>query len=322
MASRKWHRRQAMALAASLLTLSACAADLPMSGGQTVEDALGYTPQRWRALIEARDQAVEHCMSVAGFRFRVSTDWAFLSTSPRGPFDLTTPTAVVEYERRYGYGLVQRVAALRQAERDFAAESNDEYFATLSAADQNRFRETLYGPNGDTGCASQGLEVTAGIPLPEGGQLGEDYGAALGELYESGDYQDWEADVVDCLEEHDISVANGELATAARPHLVELLELTGSDYETDGEGRLKYSLSVEGLGADHAARLRRLAVDERRAAGIEADCREQHADRLDGLMAEASRDVLRDYADEISALRGALLAAGRHFRQPARTDEG
>lgn len=311
-----------MAIAASLLTFSACAVDSPASDGQTVEDALGYTPQRWRALIEARDRTVEDCMRVAGFRFRVSTDWAFHSTSPRGPFDLTTPTAVVDYERRYGYGLVQRVTALRQAERDFAAESNDEYFSALSAADRERFRETLYGPDGDGGCASDALEVTAGIPLPEGGHLGEDYGAALGELYESGAYHGWEADVVDCLEEHDISVANGELATAARPHLLELLELTGSEYKTDAEGRLQYSLSVEGLGADQVARLRRLAADERRTAGVEADCREQRAEELDRLMAEASRDVLHDYADEISALRGALLAAGRHSRHPARTDEG
>lgn len=244
-------------------------------------------------------------MSDQGFRFRVSTDWSFRSTQPRGPFDITTPLAAEGYEKRYGYGLVQRYHALRQAKRDFAAEENDKYFAGLSEDQQTLFRAALYGESGKPGCAQSGIELTGGVSLPEGDDLGQAYGEAIGKLYESSDYEAWEGKVVGCLDNRGVDVEGSDLVLAQRPFLVELLELTGSEYHVTG-GRIHFTMSAPALDEAEMARLQKLGEAERAAAKLESSCRAEHRGELLHLMAWASEHILDEYADEIAALHAAL----------------
>jgi len=287
----------------TMVSLSGCSS---AGSGETLEEVLGFTPERWRSLIDKRDAAVVACMARAGFEFRVSTDWKFWDTAPHGAFDVTTPLAVPAYLRQHGYGLVERLESLEREKQDLDRVSNQEVYDELVPDEQRRFQEVLYGPAGDTGCAGEAADLAGGVVLPEGGLLGDDYGAAIGQLYESSRYERWADDVVECMAAQGTDVSDGDLEKAQRPHLIRLLEITKSKYEIV-DGRVHYSMNLPERSPKLHAELSALRRGELRTAAVEADCRVEHQDEMHALMAEASADLIEEHDEEIQALAGALL---------------
>jgi len=279
----------------------------PAADGPGLEAAAAYEHDAWNDLLHGHESDLVSCMESRGFRFWSEATWDYLTLGPHGLFGLSTPSAEQHYLTKYGYGVAQRVEVLRSELKNIEKPSNERYARSLPLPRREKYARALFGGEGVKGCVEYAQEdVVSVLGLPDGGPLGEEFGAALREAEETAQYRSWESRVVECLGRQGIDVEDGDLITLERPFLIRLLDLAGSKYEVDGDGNVHYDLKASELKGIDGRALAALRRDEMSTARAEAKCRTQAGTDAQLAVDQASAHLATDYASEVAQLRRAM----------------
>jgi hypothetical protein len=300
----------AVLLFSVLAVVQSCAGSPVVTGGSKpgLEEATGYTDERWNRLLRKHESNIVQCMRSRGFKFWSTASWAYLTLNPHGLFGLRTPSAEHAYLASYGYGVVRRVAVLKAEHRSLGRPTNEAYAASLPAERRQAYARALFGSDGAPGCAQPESDVVLRLGLPDGGELGDAYGQALDRARKSDNYVEWQQRVVDCLRKAGVEVPAGDLDYVERPFLERLLTLAGSAYTVDGEA-IAYDLSLKDAARISARSLRDLHADEMETAAIEFKCREDAGTQAQDAVDAETLELVDEYAEEVSLLRASLQQA-------------
>lgn len=274
----------------------------------TLEEAVGFTQDRWRSLIESQDRRVERCMAARGFRYDAETiDWRERAEAPHGLFEIISPTAEREYLLRHGYGMTVRIRGLV---RTAAQQNNDpqlRYLETLTEQKRAAFLEALTGDDDESaGCLAKVSAVVRRLQLPSDGQLAAAFGQAIGDLHTSDGYRRFARDVITCMRKRGVAVAeDDDLVSVQRPVLVKSLEMTHSEYSYE-DGRIHFSMKASRITPEVLAQLPALRAEEFRVAAVEAACRDEHADAMRRLMVTYTGPLVGQFPKDVAALTEAL----------------
>jgi hypothetical protein len=301
-------------VAASWVSVTASATD-PAPGNadlQVLETAIGYTPERARALADRRNGLIQDCMAAAGFSWSAPFESALLTASPHGLFGLETPESVRRYRLQYGYGAAQRVYVLLEEERQFAAgDPNAEHLSGLSPERQEQYAATLLGPRG---CEQTAIAATGGAAaLSDTEPLATAYAAALDAYRSDPAVQRAEDQVLRCLRDEGHDFPNQE--AILENFLTELGALVGGSVQRDEQGRLSVIFGAIDEGSPPVrvatSALDGLAAREAEVARDEVACRDQHSDELGQALARHVRNPLEQHAGTIRSAAEAYRAAAR-----------
>lgn len=177
---------------------------------QTLEATVGYSSERWTALLSAQRRAVAQCMKKRGFRYVPDAD-PYYDTAPHGLFDLDTLSAEDAYLAQHGFGVVAIANALRSRVTSNEGLRDQASYDALSSARQRAFVRAFQGDETKPGCSSASVY---GLPrgfLPDGGALGDAYADAWATVRASSAYSDWSRAVAGCMAEHGAPPALGRL---------------------------------------------------------------------------------------------------------------
>jgi hypothetical protein len=271
-----------------------------------IESLVGYSPGRMHALVARRNSLVRACMA------RHSLSWSPVPAdpqyrlSPHGLFGVDSPSAVDEYLRARGYGVVERVSVIRDAYAQFEAAGGARGGPQPGARKTGRSsgRSAKLTRN----CLTHAASRTGVVDLVSGGALGRAYAAALSRMHRDPVYDRFEQQVLTCMRQHGEKLAS--LDTAADPYLKRLVDLVGGTYQKDAEGRLTYEVGGAGAHPFRTSDLAELRSAEMRRAGVEYRCRRQHEGQVIRIWAGYSEPVARRYSQQISTLHSAMTEKG------------
>lgn len=276
---------------------------------QTLEATVGYSNERWTALLSAQRSAVAQCMKKRGFRYVPDAD-PYYDTAPHGLFDLDTLSAEDVYLAQHGFGVVAIANALRSRMTSNEGLRDQAAYDALSSARRRAFVRAFQGDDTKPGCSSASVY---GLPrgfLPDGGALGDAYAGAWATVRASSAYSDWSRAVAGCMAEHGAPLAGDDLSSAGRPALVGLIRAADGEMSVDPSGRLHYSIDASRLTSKVRARLPALGRLERRLADVELSCRKQFKSAESALSRDAASGLAADYPEMTDHLRLALFEAG------------
>lgn len=297
-------RQFAVLVALICVSVAGCAPDTSR-GGQTLEDAVAYSPAAMDRLVSVRDETLHECMARAGFKWRADPPDPTLLLAPRGIFGAPTTRAERAYRLSRGYGVTQIFRSLKASNEIVVAEnSQDARVRRLPDADQIAYQEALVGDDTTPGCQDEALESVGRLDLEEGGELGDAYGAALESMHTSGAYERIEDEIADCMR------AKGFDHGASDWHLIKrLVKITGGTIS----GK-EYTIGHGGGTSDVRVRPDELAAlerDEMAQARAEVACADPHADEVLALERDYARTVIDSHRAEIRELRRQLLDVSR-----------
>lgn len=297
-------KQLAILVALISVSVAGCAPDTSR-GGQTLEEAVAYSPAAMDRLVSVRDETLHDCMVRAGFEWRADPPDPTLLLAPRGLFGAPTPQAERAYRLTRGYGVTQILRSLKASNEISAAEySQSDRVGRLPEVDQIAYQEALLGDGTKPGCQDEAWDSVGRLDLEEGGELGDAYGAALESMHTSGAYERIEDEIADCMR------AKGFDHGASDWHLIKrLVKMTGGTISgreyTIGQGTGTSDVRVR---PEELAGLER---DEMAQARAEVACTDPHADEVLALERDHTRTVIDSHRAEIRELRRQLLDASR-----------
>lgn len=258
-------------------------------------------------MLREYDTSVVTCMRGRGYSYWSPVDWDYQTVEPHGLFGRPTPAAVMEYRLRYGYGVTHRVDVLKaEVVRNKSQLSNAAYVQSLTPERQRDYSDDLAGTKATPGCAHPADDAVLALQLPDGGKLGEAFSDALDHARENDQYREWESEVVGCLKAHAIVVPDKDLANVERAFLVRLLELMGVKYSTNRDGDVVYEYSAQQASRVDPGPLTELRDDERAAAKVEVQCRQEAGSAAQDAVDSYSAVLVPKYRDDVALLRHAL----------------
>ncbi|WP_286930664.1 MULTISPECIES: hypothetical protein [Aeromicrobium] len=293
-----------LAMVISALLTGSCTVE-PSRGEQTLEEAIGYSPDAMERLVSKRDATLRDCMARAGFDWRVDPADPALLLAPRGIFGAPTPEAERAYRLARGYGVTQIFRSLKSSNEIFAAEdSQSDRVRRLPDSAQVAYQEALLGDGNAPGCQMEALQSVGGLDLEEGGELGDAYGVALESMQTSSAYERIEEDIAACMRSRGFKHGTSDW------HLIKrLVKMTGGTIS----GR-EYTIGQGGGSSEVRVRSDELAAlhrDEMAQARAEVACADPHEKDVQALLRDYTRPVLEDHPDEVRGLRGQLHAVSQ-----------